>query len=238
MMIAAGVAVESLALVSTGGRIVLLFFQQARARIGCNLSRQGVPIEPAEFSLHIRQQLFIEFRGVLIRRTCLAKVHVVRMRVQQHHTAVLSNPVQLPLPKVDRLLSKHEKQSGILGQCVRQFDVSTPCILSAHPKRKYCIDAVWLGLEWIGVKSGRIVKYFKRQQPFQIVVHEPGTEPDGIPFFQILIDSLSASFETLFRQIKPSIVVQVMDADLESTGRQQIAQLLGRRIITFGNEIE
>src|SRR6266567_1206176 len=75
-------------------------------------------------------------------------------------------------------------------------------------------------------------------QPVEVMAHEPGPEPDGIPFVEVMIDAFGGGPERRPRTIELSIVSQVVHPDLKSIRGQEVTKRFGSRISSFGNKVE
>jgi len=93
-----------------------------------------------------------------------------------------------------------------------------------HPEWEYGPDPVRLGLEGVGVEGRAVVLDVEVVQPVEVVVHETGAEPDGIPLFQVLVDLLGAATEVLAVPIELAVVIQVVDADFEAVVKKPRAK--------------
>src|SRR5437667_4166247 len=147
-----------------------------------------MPIFPLVARFDILKKLLIEPARIFAARLhATFKTHVVGMCVEKSHTATSCHPIQFVFPNVNRFFLKDDKQIKILSQCVWKLNI-TRSIVAWYPEWENRVDAVRLRFERIGVESGRIVKNVEVLDPFEVVKHEGGAEPDGVPFLQIPID--------------------------------------------------
>jgi hypothetical protein len=118
---------------------------------------------------------------------------------------MLSDPIKLAFPGVNRQFLEHKEKSGILGQGVWKFDV-TGAIVSGHPEGEYRVYAVWLRLEGVGIKGRCIIKDVEVLEPVEIVEHECGAKPDGSPRRQIMINVVSIGCKALAGTVQLTVV--------------------------------
>jgi len=75
-------------------------------------------------------------------------------------------------------------------------------------------------------------------QPFQAPEHEAGAEADGVPFAEVALDLAGILAERLPVTEQVTIVMRVVDTDLEPVAIQLIAQHRRHMVLPLGNEIE
>jgi hypothetical protein len=95
-----------------------------------------------------------------------------------------------------------------------------------------------LGFEGIGIESGGIVGDIEVMEPIEIVEHEPGAKADGVPGVEVVIDAGGFFEELFFGGVEFSIMMEVMNSDLEATGGEPMAERIGTLIGTLGDKIE
>ena len=140
------------------------------------------------------QKLLIERRSILERFLLPVEIHVIRVNVDQRQTAMPGDPIELAFPQVDPPFSQYEEEGGILGQRVRQLDV-TRVVRAGDPEREQRVHALGLGLERIIVEGGRVPEDVEILEPVQIMKHESGAKADGVPRVQVIVDSFRLRLE-------------------------------------------
>src|SRR5208282_5133055 len=108
------------------------------------------------------------------------KAHVIGVSVNQGHTPVFSDPIELPLPNINVALAKNDKKREVLDERVRKLDIPTP-VRAGHPEWKDGSDAIGLGLEGIGIERRGIVIRIQFMEPSQLVLHKGRTKSERIP---------------------------------------------------------
>src|SRR5690349_4088532 len=109
--------------------------------------------------------------------------HVIGMGVNQRHSAMLHNPIQLFEPDAGVPVAKDEKHRRILRQSIWQFDVARSMVEARglrgagwrwvwNPEWKNGANTVWLRLKWIGIERGRFVLKIELVGPLEVVKHE------------------------------------------------------------------
>ena len=73
-----------------------------------------------------------------------------------------------------------------------------------------------LGLEWVRVECGRVIKHIQFVNPFQIPQHEPRPKTFGVPLTQEMVDPFGARLKSLLRLEELSVVTMVMHAHFET----------------------
>src|SRR5689334_3162110 len=123
------------------------------------------------------------------------------MDIQQGHSAVLGDPIELFYPDPWCLFAQDQEKGGILWQRIGQFHVtdgrtgfcisysSIPRRRSRNPEWENGIAAVWLRFKRVCVKGRGVVFDIEAMQPVKIVQHESGTKTDCIPIPQIFINA-------------------------------------------------
>jgi len=105
---------------------------------------------------------------------------------------VLDNPIDLPLPDVDRGLSKSNEEGGILGQGIRKLNKMT------HHKGPEGHGPAGHGLIGVGIEKGRIIFNIEKLHPFGITVGQGRPESNCLPLLQVMVDTGCPFFEDLF----------------------------------------
>ena len=107
-----------------------------------------------------------------------------------------------------------------------------------NPEWENRADPVGLRFEWVGVERAGVVGDVQIVNPVKVSEHVTGSETDGVPFFQVVVDPLSLESKTLTRGEKVTVVIKVVDTHLEAAVGQPIAEVCGHGVWTFGGEIE
>jgi hypothetical protein len=85
-----------------------------------DIAREGVPVGAGVATADVFEQFRVELGRVL---PAAARVsvdgHVIRVHVQEDHTAVAGDPIELADPNVGVALAEEAKQGRVLGQGVR-----------------------------------------------------------------------------------------------------------------------
>src|SRR5262249_6169897 len=132
---------------------------------------------------------------------------------------------------------KHEEHRRILGERVRQLDVAR-AILPLDQERKDRAHSVGLRLERIVLEGRGVVLDVQLLEPLEIVAHEAGTEANGVPGFQVLIDSSGLLPERLVRRVELAVVMKIVDTDLEPLILQETTQRPRQRVLALGHKVE
>src|SRR5688572_14040616 len=97
-------------------------------RMQGNLAWQRQPVFASMPGLEELEEFHVEIRGITtaIRPPVpfLAEVHIVRVDIDEGHSTMLGNPIELALPDLDRRLLHVEKQRRILWKRVRKLNIA------------------------------------------------------------------------------------------------------------------
>jgi hypothetical protein len=137
-------------------------------------------------------------------------------------------PVELLFPNVDSRLPQQEEQSGVLRLCAREFNVATTFGTGDLRREDGCCS-VRPRLERICVECRRITQYSELKSPVQIMEHEAGSETHRTPVVEMAVDPHGLFRKLAATPIKFAIVVQVMNAHLETVLREVPTAVLAGR---------
>jgi hypothetical protein len=74
--------------------------------------------------------------------------------------------------------------------------------------------------------------------PIEVMEHEPRSEADGIPLFQVTVDALGALPEQFAGAVQLAVVPVIMDPDLEAILSKPGAEVVRHPVLALGDEIE
>src|SRR5215472_8568993 len=87
-----------------------------------------------------------------------------------------------------------------------------------YPEWENGMPAFGLRLEWVRVECGCIVLHIEIVQPIEIVQHETGPKTSRFPIAQVAIDPRGVAVEPIPGRKQPTIMSEVVNADLEPIG--------------------
>ena len=89
------------------------------------LIRERMPVFPCIPGFEIREEFAVERDGILRCRLRRAiERHVIGVRIEKDHPAVLCDPIQLSHPDLWSRFAQQQEQGKILRQSIRKFDIA------------------------------------------------------------------------------------------------------------------
>ena len=172
-----------------------------------------------------RQQTGVDVAGALIEQ-------VIGMHNEANQTVLLKNKFDLLLPKIHRVLAEDIEQSVVLRGHDGNFQDF------ANKVRLSRAAAARLRIEMADIRHRHVVGAIEEFVPIEISIQNAGTITGGVEFSSVVVDASDAAkkFVTITKEV--TVMVEIVNVDLEATFAERTQKLIGDFVAYFGNKLK